>query len=96
MLLAARLAVPVMAAALDQEGSIAAIAEQLRASGSQNLALAPYLIGPEIPEGLLTDAAKEAGCPVAEPLGAYPAVGRLALSLYMAELGITPERTPAG
>ena len=51
MLLAARLAVPVMAAALDQEGSIAAIAEQLRASGSQQLALAPYLIGPEIDAG---------------------------------------------
>ncbi|MFC9291834.1 sirohydrochlorin chelatase, partial [Streptomyces sp. NPDC057052] len=45
MLLAARLAVPVMAAALDQEGSIASVAEQLRGSGSQQLALAPYLIG---------------------------------------------------
>ncbi|POX59539.1 hypothetical protein C3492_32485, partial [Streptomyces sp. Ru62] len=43
MLLAARLAVPVMAAALDQEGSIASVAEQLRSSGSQQLALAPYL-----------------------------------------------------
>ncbi|GAA4962198.1 hypothetical protein GCM10023238_31790 [Streptomyces heliomycini] len=46
MLLAARLAVPVMAAALDQDGSIASVAEQLRGSGSQQLALAPYLIGP--------------------------------------------------
>jgi hypothetical protein len=96
MLLSARLAVPVLAAALDDEGAVAATAGKLIESGSQQLALAPYLIGPEIPEGLLTDAAKEAGCPVAEPLGAYPAVGRLALSLYMAELGITPERTPAG
>lgn len=48
MLLAARLAVPVMAAALDEEGAIAATAEQLRGSGSQQLALAPYLIGPEV------------------------------------------------
>ncbi len=39
MLLAARLAVPVMAAALDEEGAIAATAEQLRGSGSQQLAL---------------------------------------------------------
>lgn len=41
MLLAARLAVPVKAAALDQEGSVASIAEQLRAEGSTQLALAP-------------------------------------------------------
>ncbi|MEU8540437.1 hypothetical protein AB0C52_10695 [Streptomyces sp. NPDC048717] len=97
MLLAARLAVPVMAAALDQEGSIASISEQLRAAGSEQLALAPYLIGPELAEGLLDVAAKEAGCAAAEPLGAYPAIGRLVLSQYMAKLGIAPQPqgTPA-
>ncbi|MEU7024147.1 hypothetical protein ABZ990_26315 [Streptomyces sp. NPDC046203] len=97
MLLAARLAVPVMAAALDQEGSIASISEQLRAAGSEQLALAPYLIGPELAEGLLDVAAKEAGCAAAEPLGAYPAIGRLVLSQYMAKLGIVPQPqgTPA-
>ncbi|MGP3971907.1 sirohydrochlorin chelatase [Streptomyces sp. 6N223] len=92
MLLSARLAVPVLAAALDEEGAVARTAAKLLESGSQQLALAPYLIGPELAEGLLDAAAKEAGCPAAEPLGAYPAVGKLALSLYMAELGITPER----
>ncbi|MEU8617809.1 hypothetical protein [Streptomyces sp. NPDC048623] len=91
MLLAARLAVPVMAAALDQEGSISSIAEQLRGAGSEQLALAPYLIGPELPEGLLDAAAKEAGCAVAEPLGAYPAIGRLVLSQFMSALGIAPQ-----
>ncbi|MFD0366848.1 MULTISPECIES: sirohydrochlorin chelatase [unclassified Streptomyces] len=91
MLLAARLAVPVMAAALDQEGSIASIAEQLRGAGSEQLALAPYLIGPELAEGLLDAAAKEAGCAAAEPLGAYPAIGRLVLSQYMSALGIAPQ-----
>ncbi|RSS56677.1 sirohydrochlorin chelatase [Streptomyces sp. WAC01280] len=91
MLLAARLAVPVMAAALDQEGSIASIAEQLRGSGSVQLALAPYLIGPELAEGLLDEASKEAGCSAAEPLGAYPAIGRLVLSQYMVTLGIPPQ-----
>ncbi|MEV5447392.1 hypothetical protein AB0N23_33400 [Streptomyces sp. NPDC052644] len=79
MLLAARLAVPVMAAALDQEGSVASVAEQLRNAGSAQLAVAPYLVGPELAEGLLDDAAKAADCPVAEPLGAYPAVGKLVL-----------------
>ncbi|WP_107441439.1 sirohydrochlorin chelatase [Streptomyces jeddahensis] len=95
MLLAARLAVPVMAAALDEEGSIAATAEQLRSSGSAQLALAPYLIGPEIEPELLEAAAKEAGCPAAEALGAYPAIGKLVLSKYTTALGIAPQPTSA-
>ncbi|MFD1657711.1 sirohydrochlorin chelatase [Streptomyces caeni] len=98
MLLAARLAVPVMAAALDQEGSITAVAEQLRSSGSQQLALAPYLIGPELDAELLAAAAKEAGCDAAEPLGPYPAIGKLALAKYTTTLGIAPQQpqsTPA-
>ncbi|MEU5311287.1 hypothetical protein [Streptomyces sp. NPDC021562] len=92
MLLAARLAVPVMAAALDEEGSIASVAEQLRDSGSQQLALAPYLIGPEIDAALLAAAAEEAGCAAAEPLGAYPAIGKLALAKYTTALGIAPQQ----
>lgn len=90
MLLAARLAVPVMAAALDEEGSIAAVAEQLRSSGSQQLALAPYLIGPELEAGLLAAAAEEVGCAAAEALGPYPAIGKLALAKYTTALGIAP------
>ncbi|UXY26049.1 sirohydrochlorin chelatase [Streptomyces sp. HUAS TT20] len=92
MLLAARLAVPVMAAALDQDGAITSVAEQLRASGSQQLALAPYLIGPEIDPGLLQAAAAEAGCATAEALGAYPAIGKLALAKYTTALGIAPQQ----
>ncbi|MYY00192.1 hypothetical protein GT045_36755 [Streptomyces sp. SID486] len=92
MLLAARLAVPVIAAALDQEGSISSVAEQLRSSGSQQLALAPYLIGPEIDLGLLAAAAEEAGCATAEALGAYPAIGKLALAKYTTALGIAPQQ----
>ncbi|GGX09370.1 MULTISPECIES: sirohydrochlorin chelatase [Streptomyces] len=89
MLLSARLAVPVLAAGLDEEGAIARTAEQLRSSGSQQLALAPYLIGPELADGLLGAAAAEAGCASAEALGAYGAVGRLVLSNYAAAMGIT-------
>ncbi|MFF2641506.1 sirohydrochlorin chelatase [Streptomyces niveus] len=91
MLLAARLAVPVMAAALDDEGAVAAIAGQLRESGSTQLALAPYLIGPELPEGLLDIALKEADCAASEALGAYPAVGKLVLSQYTSALGISAQ-----
>ncbi len=92
MLLAARLAVPVMAAALDQEGSIASVADQLRSSGSQQLALAPYLIGPEIDAALIEEAAKEAGCAAADALGPYPAIGKLALAKYTTALGIAPQQ----
>lgn len=92
MLLAARLAVPVMAAALDQEGSITSVTEQLRSSGSQQLALAPYLIGPELEPGLLDAAAREAGCPASEALGPYPAIGKLALAKYMTALGIASQQ----
>lgn len=88
MLLAARLAVPVIAAALDQEGSVAAVAAELRGSGSVQLALAPYLIGPEAAEGLLDTACKEADCSAAEVLGAYPALGKLAVAQFSAALGI--------
>ncbi|MEV6315302.1 hypothetical protein [Streptomyces sp. NPDC051776] len=89
MLLAARLAVPVLAAALDVDGAIANTAEQLRNSGSGQLALAPYLVGPEVAQGLLKAAADEAGCASAEPLGAYPTIGRLVLGKYATALGIS-------
>ncbi|MGE7384106.1 hypothetical protein ACQKM2_01205 [Streptomyces sp. NPDC004126] len=88
MLLAARLAVPVIAAALDQEGSVAAVAAELRGAGSVQLALAPYLIGPEAADGLLDTACKEADCSAAEVLGAYPALGKLAVAQFSAALGI--------
>ena len=88
MLLAARLAVPVLAAGLDEEGALARAAAQLRDSGSQQLAVAPCLIGPEVADGLLHAAAEEAGCAVAEPLGAYPALGKLVASTYGTVLGL--------
>ncbi|MEU5051688.1 hypothetical protein [Streptomyces sp. NPDC021096] len=96
MLLSARLAVPVLAAALDEEGAVARAADQLRGSGSRNLALAPCLIGPEVDETLTAMAAKEAGCSAAEPLGAYPAVGKLALAKYAAALGIATQPSLQG
>lgn len=91
MLLAARLAVPVMAAALDRDGSVASVARQLRDAGSAQLALAPYLVGPELPEGRLDVALKEAECAGAEPLGAYPALGKLVLAKYVATTGVVPQ-----
>lgn len=91
LLLAARLAVPVLAAALDVEGSIAQAADQLRSSGSHTLALAPCLIGPEIAPELLHDASKEAGCMGADALGPYAAVGKLVVAKYTTALGIAQQ-----
>lgn len=90
VLLAARLAVPVMAGGLDIEGSIADTADRLRALGAANLALAPCLIGPEVAAEVLVGAASEAQCAGADSLGAYPAVGKLVLTRYAARLGLTP------
>lgn len=91
LLLAARLAVPVLAAALDVEGSIARAADQLRGSGSSRLALAPCLIGPEIAPELLHDASKEADCQGADALGPYPAIGKLVVAKYTTSLGIAQQ-----
>ncbi|MDT0546368.1 MULTISPECIES: hypothetical protein [Streptomyces] len=95
MLLSARLAVPVMAAALDEDGAVMRVAEQLRSAGSARLALAPYLIGPEVAADLPAAAAEEAECAAAEALGAYPAVGKLVLSKYATVLGIKLQPAPA-
>jgi len=91
VLLAARLAVPVVAAALDVPGSVAAAVEHLRSTGSERPALAPLVIGPEADPELLATAAEETGCPSAAPLGAYPAVGQLIASTYLAALPPAPE-----
>ncbi|MFD8083234.1 hypothetical protein ACFV4F_16235 [Kitasatospora sp. NPDC059722] len=86
VLLAARLAVPVVPAALDVPGSVAAAVAHLKETGSQRPALAPLVIGPEADSELLATAAEETGCPSAAPLGAYQTVGQLIASLYLAAL----------
>jgi hypothetical protein len=91
VLLAARLAVPVVAAALDVPGSVADAVNHLKETGSQRPALAPLVIGPEADSELLATAAEETGCPSAAPLGAYPTVGQLIASTYLAAL---PTPTP--
>lgn len=86
VLLAARLAVPVVAAALDVPGSVAAAVEHLKSTGSERPALAPMVIGPEADPELLATAAEETGCPSAAPIGAYPTIGQLIASTYLAVL----------
>ncbi|MFD5562669.1 hypothetical protein [Kitasatospora griseola] len=90
VLLAARLAVPVVPAALDVAGSVAAAVNHLKATGCERPALAPLVIGPEADPELLAAAAEETGCPSAAPIGAYPTVAQLIASSYLAAL---PEPT---
>lgn len=77
VLLAARLAVPVVAASIDGRPSVADAVTRLRESGGLRLAIAPYVIGPEIDYKRLAELAAEAGLGCAEPLGAHESVVRL-------------------
>lgn len=88
VLLAARLAVPVVAATLDDPDSVASAVAQLRNTGCAQPALAPYLIGPEFDADQLKSVAAEIDCPASEPLGAYPTIARLVLGRYLTALGI--------
>jgi hypothetical protein len=86
VLLAARLAVPVMPAALGDAPSMAEAVGRLRQARATHVALAPCVIGPEVGRGELAAAAADAGAQSAQPLGSHPALGRLAAIRYGAAL----------
>jgi hypothetical protein len=77
VLLAARLAVPVIAASLDAQPSVAEAAARLREAGAVRLALAPHLIGPEGDHELVAAAAAQVDAGCAAPLGAHEGIVRL-------------------
>jgi hypothetical protein len=77
VLLAARLAVPVVAAAVDGPPTVADAVARLRESGAQRLAVAPYVIGPELDHEQLAKLAAEAGLGCGAPLAAHSSVVRL-------------------
>jgi hypothetical protein len=82
VLLAARLALPVFAAALDGTPSIAEAAAQLRQMGARRIAIAPCIIGPEARPGELETACASIGADCAAPLGAHDSVARLMTLTY--------------
>ena len=77
VLLAARLAVPVVAATVDGPPTVSDAVARLRESGAQRLAVAPYVIGPELDHEQLAKLAAEAGLGCGAPLGAHSSVVRL-------------------
>ncbi|MCG5214254.1 hypothetical protein [Streptosporangium sp. KLBMP 9127] len=77
VLLAARLAIPVVAASIDAAPSIGDAAERLRRIGATKLAVAPYVIGPEGDLAKVATAAEAIGAGHSECLGAHSAVIQL-------------------
>jgi sirohydrochlorin ferrochelatase len=92
VLLAARLTLPVVAASLDASPGVGDAAQRLRNIGASRLALAPFLVGPEIDINKITSAAEAVGAGCSEPLGAHSAVAQLVALSYGSSLtGVDPE-----
>jgi hypothetical protein len=79
VLLAARLALPVIPASLDSQPSLQEGATRLKEMGVSRLAIAPCIIGPEASKGDL-DAMGVGEC--AAPLGAHGNIAKLAAMTY--------------
>ena len=79
VLLASRLAIPVLPAPLSDLAALREAADRLGAS-------ATCVIGPELPAGALAAIAAETGLPSASALGAYPTIGQLVAIRYGAAL----------
>jgi sirohydrochlorin ferrochelatase len=80
VLLAARLALPVLTASLDGSPSVADAAMRLKEMGATRVAIAPCLIGPELAPGSLDELTVGAEC--AAPLGAHGNIAKLVAGAY--------------
>ncbi|MCW2898944.1 MAG: hypothetical protein JWO67_1209 [Streptosporangiaceae bacterium] len=82
VLLASRLAVPVVPISLHDAPGAGEVARRLKAAGTTQLAIAPCFIGPEADPDELMAAAAEAGAPSSQPLGAHPVLVQLIALRY--------------
>ena len=82
VLLAARLAVPVVPASLGDSSSISGALDRLREAGAGHPAIAPCLIGPETDPNELTQLSGAIDAPCAAPLGTHQAVAQLVAVRY--------------
>jgi sirohydrochlorin ferrochelatase len=82
VLLAARLALPVLAASLDGRPTVEEVAAQLEGMGVARIALAPCVIGPEADPAAIGGAAAAVGAECAAPLGAHGNVVKLISLAY--------------
>ncbi len=86
VLLASRLALPVLPAPLGDLAALREAADRLGAAQVARVALAPCVIGPELPAGALAAIATRTGLRCAPPLGSYPTIGQLVAIRYGAAL----------
>jgi hypothetical protein len=82
VLLAARLALPVLAASLDAKPSVEEAAARLEDMGVSRIALGPCVIGPEVDPAAIEGAAAAVGAKCAAPLGAHGNVVKLISRAY--------------
>ncbi len=82
VLLASRLAIPVVPASLGHAASMREAVARLREARATRLALAPCVIGPETNFEELMAASAQTGARCAQPLGAHPALGQLVAIRY--------------
>jgi hypothetical protein len=80
VLLAARLALPVITASMDSQPSVQEAAMRLKEMGASRLAIAPCIIGPEASQGDIDSLAIGAEC--AAPIGAHANIAKLAANTY--------------
>jgi hypothetical protein len=80
VLLAARLALPVVTASLDSQPAIGEAAIRLKEMGVNRLAIAPCFIGPEATQNDIDALAIGAEC--APPIGAHANIAKLAALTY--------------
>ena len=81
VLLAARLALPVVTASVDSQPSVQEAAMRLKEMGANRLAIAPCIIGPEASQADI-DVLMSAGAECAALIGAHSNVAKLAAMTY--------------
>jgi hypothetical protein len=97
VLLAGRLATPVVHTSIDDPQGIVAAVERLHAMGSSRVAIAPCVIGPETDPRELDAVSAATGALSAPPLGAHPAIGHLVAMRYgNALVGLQPADSSLG
>lgn len=82
VLLAARLAMPVVPASLGDPDSVSIALARLREAGASHLVIAPCVIGPETDARAFEQLSAALGAPCGPPLGTHPAIAQLVAIRY--------------
>jgi hypothetical protein len=97
VLLAGRLAAPVMHASIDDPQGIAFAVARLREMGASRVAISPCVIGPETDPAAIDAVSAATGALAAPALGAHPAIGQLVAMRYgNALVGLRPADSSLG